>query len=369
MKEHDINLSALIPHGSVDLCVINGQLNMTTTQAIHDVGYNICRSKIHSYALVPGRFHLPFRIDMTAKIDSPEMLILIGDGHITVGSPRMENRRIEDIAEPVGKPRHYHNSVNYNQFFQITMVFNREEMQILINGAQRYYSTKERYMKSVSLEAFPIAITCTKRVQMSISSIKVTEYEHKAPITHFADTDTVTPELITKDKPTFQSCIENLPPSIKQEIIKTEEFLKKLKHLKFKRTIDKYGNKFSFLASSHGVSYAVYLNGELMHHSFQWYIVTNSTSDKWHRKADMLEETLEALQVQTPELADRIFYNLNECIGCRENCLARSPYTYKSRKKISCHGHVVFKMLPSDFQDVRDFFAELDMVVADEKEG
>ncbi len=371
MKELTIDLQSLTPHGGVEILSNGDVLDMAVTRAIHDVGYNIIRDKIHSYAQLPGLYRLPFRIDMTVKIDSPEMFILIGEGHVSIGSPWMENRRIEDILEPSGKPKRYDNSVEYGQFAEVSIILDKKAMQILINGDERYYSKKERYMKSREFETrnaegFPIAITCTKRAELSIKNIRITEYDDAVPITHTIDIVEPTPQPQTTEKPTFQSCTKNLPAVIQHEIQETEQFLKNLKHMKFRRTIEKHGNKITYVCSDYGVSYALYLSGSTMRHSFQWYIITNSTPDKWHRKTNMLEAALEGIRQTYPELADRVFYNLDECIGCRERCLAKTLYRYQSQTKLSCHGHVVFKMNPAEFQDVRDFFARLDEIIKEE---
>jgi len=100
-----------------------------------------------------------------------------------------------------------------------------------------------------------------------------------------------------------------------------------------------------------------------MHHSVQWYIITNSKPELWHRKANPLEALLESIETHSPELAARIFYNLNECIGCREQCYAKTPYTYQSEKRLTCHGHIFFKMSPPDFQDVRELFGGLNSML------
>lgn len=375
MREQPIDLASLIPNGKVDAAMIDGVLHMTTTRSIHDVGYNIRRDKITSYLSLPGQYSLPMQIDMTLKIDSPEMLLLIGQGHISIGSPWMENRRIEDLAEPTGKPKMYDNSIPLNQFVDITLLLNRKAMQIRINGEERYYSTKERYMKSSRFQAqnttgVDIGITCTKRAQLIIQSLYITTHEADVPLARGLHADGQTAlqqDLLPPIKPTFESCIDALPEPIQHELYETDRFLKTLKHVKFKRVIEKHGNKITYVAPNEGVSYALYLSGNIMHHSLQWYIVTNSKPELWHRKSNLMEETLAAIRQSSPDLADRIFTNLNECIGCRDRCLVRTPYTYQSQTKLTCHGQVFFKMHLPDFQDVRDFFAGLNMLVEKDK--
>ncbi len=368
MNRSAIDLKSLVSEGKINMAMHDAVLHMTAERAIHDVGYNIRRDRITSFVSLPGRYRVPMRIDMEIRIDAPEMLLLIGGGHISFGSPAMENRRIEDMAEPSGKPRTYDNSITFDEFVTVSVIFNLKEMQILIGGEERYYSVKERYMKSkyfheLNIEGFAIGLTCTKRTDLCIRSITITEYDNDIQLIH-------TPGKIVdglsgrpdepQQKPTFDSCIAGLPDAIRNEVIKTAAFLKSLKNLKFKRIIDRLGNKISFVASDAGISYALYLSGNVMHHSLQWYIVTNSKPELWHRKANSLEDVLNGLSSTSPALAGRIFYNLNECIACREHCLAKTAYTYQGQRKTTCHGHIFFKMCAADFQDVRDFLLAID---------
>ena len=347
-----------------------GVLKITAGRAIHDTIYNVRRDRIYNFMRVPGRFRLPFKIDLFAKIDSPQIILLIGSGHLSIASPWMENRRIEDIADPAGKPRLYDNRMPLNEFAEISVIYNLRSMQVFINGEERFFSKKERYMKLKNLseineKGFEIGITCTKRAELYISSLAITEYGEDLELTSVSDTvlneesgNWVQNDYLTQ-KPTFESCIKNLPGEIKNEIIVTADYLKSLKNLKFKRAIEKHGNKITYVESSRGVSYALYMSGEYMHHSFQWYIVTSGKPETWRRKANPLESVLEIINETKPELAERVFYNLNECIGCREGCLARTLYEFNGKKKATCHGSAFFKMVPADFKDVRDFFGFL----------
>ncbi len=375
MRETSIDLSSLMPIGNVESGMANDVLHFTTTRAIHDVGYNIRRDKITSYLLLPGMYRLPMRIDMRICMDAPEMLLLIGDGHISIGSPWMENRRIEDIASAAGKPKLYDNSIPFGEFVDISIIYNLREMQICIGAQERYYSTRERYMKSECFAqrnelGFGIGLTCTKRADASVRSITIAEHEDALPCVHDKNRANLSQACVPPgQKPTFASCIEGLPPNIKDEILRTDDFLKSLPRLKFKRTVEKHGNKITYVESARGISYALYLSGSLMHHSLQWYIVTNGKPEMWHRKSNPMEDVLDTIAKSSPALAGRIFRNLNECIGCRQNCLAKTPYAFRAQKKTTCHGQVFFKMSIPEFQDVRDFFSALDAMPPPPEKG
>ncbi len=358
MRCTDIDLSSLTPVGSMVCDFADGVLRATTARAIHDAGYNIRRDLIASYLAVPGQYRFPMRVDMRVSIDVPELLLLVGAGHVSFGSPWMENRRIEDISSPAGKPRIFDNRIPFDELIDLSVFYGTDGMEIRIGGAVRYASAKERYMRAADGSGLAIGISCTKRADLGIHSLKITEYEGDAPAVHTAEATSPSPRPEAQ-KPTFESCVAGLPPRIISEIERTDAFLKALPQLKFKRTVDKSGNKITYVESKRGVSYALYLSGSVMHHSIQFYIVTNCEPEKWHRKSNPMEALLAAMETDAPALANRVFENLNECVGCREHCLAKTPYAHRSKTKLTCHGQAVFKMCPADFQDVRDFFHHL----------
>jgi len=133
--------------------------------------------------------------------------------------------------------------------------------------------------------------------------------------------------------------------------------------LKFKRQIEKNGNKITYVASDFGFSYAIYLSNDIFDHSLQWYIITNGKPESWHRKADMMEETLNRLIHISPDFAERMFFNLDDCVGCYKNCLAKTPYHLIDKHKTVCHGKLKFKMNASGFEDVRTFIDEINYLV------
>lgn len=100
------------------------------------------------------------------------------------------------------------------------------------------------------------------------------------------------------------------------------------------------------------MSYAVYLSRDLLTHSLQWYILTNSRENWGKRVANGLEPTLEKLAEEDEAFAERIFSYLRDCTGCYgAGCGGRSPYTYRNRTRQSCHGKIEFKMSVSEFDD------------------
>ena len=112
---------------------------------------------------------------------------------------------------------------------------------------------------------------------------------------------------VSKEKPSFDDITAKLPQAYKDEIIETDRYLKALRPLKFKRTIDKNAEKITYAVSDYGVSYIFYISAEKPAHKFQWYIVTNCKPEQWYRKADYMEETLAYIAKSDAPLSARIY--------------------------------------------------------------
>jgi hypothetical protein len=188
MNIHNVDLKSFISKGGIISDFQDGILHMTTTQKIRP---ECCLGQIpiNSHIYLNDTFKLSVRIDMTVKIDSPEMYFIFGQGHIAFGSLWNNNRRIDDIAEPDHKPRTFIKEIPINEFTDISIIYNLKEMQILINGKERLYSKKEKYMKSelfneLNNKGFKIGLSCTKRIDLFIKHLKITESEDNFNLCH-----------------------------------------------------------------------------------------------------------------------------------------------------------------------------------------
>lgn len=361
MREHNIDLTELTPLGKAHAEIAQGLLNVWTTHSVTDYHFNLrgdC-NKRHNVPL-PGEYCMPFRIDMTVKLDYPAFILFIGGGHITFASPGDDNRRIEDIAKPSGKPNQdndsYDNRLPLGEFVELSVTYNRNEMQILIGGEERFYSRKMPYMKQKK-NYYPISIVVTKLSTLTIKSITVTELDGDMPVTRGAYKE-IKLRTPPEGKPTFESVISELPEACQNEVREMDSFLKSLRPLKFTRTIDKNGGKITYTAPDFGVSYAIKIFHNKLSHNFGWYIVTSGKPETWHQKADHMQETLELIAQSDKPLSARLFYAVNDCIACYgQHCLAKKAYTFDGQTRLSCHGgRVVLRMCHDDFRDVREFF-------------
>jgi hypothetical protein len=369
---HNIELSHFIPKGQVTCEYKDNALYMKTNHSIPTERFDAEHLSINSYIYLPDRYKLPLRIDMRVKIDAPGLYVLLGNGHINFGTLWSDNRRLDDIAAPGRKTMFYHNHLEMNQYTDISMLFDKNELQILIDGEERYYSKKERYMKSplfrdLNEKGFEVKIACDKLVDLWIEDFSITEYEDTCgivpsgkehPAAHMKNN-----AISQGEKPDFEKCISLLPEEIQKEIVDINDYLKSLKPLNFKRQLEKNGNKITYIASEYGVSYAIYLSNDLFDHSLQWYIITNGKPETWHRKADQMEDTLNSLILKSPDFADRMFYSLADCVGCYSNCLAKTKYRLGDKQKTVCHGKLKFKMNTSGFADVRIFVDEINRII------
>lgn len=167
MLKHDIDLSRFLQKGQVTSEYMDHMLYMTTNSAIPTQRFDAEHLSINSYIYLPDRYQLPLRIDLTVKIDAPGLYILFGKGHVNFGTLWSDNRRIDDIVAPARKTLNYHNHIAIDQFTNISILYDLNEMQIIIDGEERYYSKKERYMKSplfkdMNSAGFEFKIACDK---------------------------------------------------------------------------------------------------------------------------------------------------------------------------------------------------------------
>ena len=364
MTEHNIDLALLKP---------NGQTFAETTDSLYcfssakEQPFNICGDIRHYYIEIPGCYHLPLKIDISARIDTPALYVVLGAGSMTFGN---RAGRINDICGPHnGKKIHFSSHIPMNEFVRITIIYGLKEMQILINGEERYYSTNEIYMKAKAFAAmnndgFPLKISCDNRVAVQIRQITVTEYDKSAEVVQDASAKTEPIKSFAPiDKPTFESCTAQLPDALRSAAVDIDSWIRTLRPMKFKRQIDKNGEKITYVASEQGFSYQVYVSGGVLRHTAWWYILTQGKPETWHRKADNMENTLNYLSKTNPDFACRMFNNLYKCAGGYAGCLGKTPYTYGDRKIISCHGKLNFTMNLSEFDDVKRFIGAVNELI------
>ena len=77
MTKYHIPLESILPKGQVKIDKSNNELCMTSVTAIN-TEYVYQDAPIKSFACIPGKFKLPFRIDMTIKINKTNFVLKRG---------------------------------------------------------------------------------------------------------------------------------------------------------------------------------------------------------------------------------------------------------------------------------------------------
>jgi len=316
---------------------------------------------------------------------------MLGNGLIGFGNDITSNTSFTDIsgesrtsANQVGKIA---NHIPFNEYFTVSMVFSFEYMQIKINDEIRYISNKEQYMKSKSFpvlnqKGLEVKINCSKRSELVIKDFTITEYENDVPEAKITVEDIPSYKLHTENtKNSFDFCISQLSKELQDEIKQTNDYVLGLQPLKLKRKIQGTGMTY---VSDYGFSYFIRTDGNSVVHSMQWILYnTHREQQKYggKRKRELTNKTLDKLAETSPDFAERMFNNLEECFGCAchgvpksckfDGCvccekiwgLCPTLITYNGEKKAACHGRMAFNMLPSDFADVRKVIGTINEIL------
>jgi len=294
----------------------------------------------------------------------PSLHLLLGEGHISFGT-MSDNRSRSDIVEPDNKKLMcFDNRTDLSKDIEITVLYGLKFMQIIIDGETRFFSKKEKYMRSglfadMNKAGFELSIGTDKFAEIIIKKMTVEEYDVEPdaiPINN--EIGKARLHFIRKGiKASFEECISLLAPALQEEIIRTDQFLLNEKELKIKRKIegDQLGCKITYTSSVHGFSYALRINEHLMKHSYWWYMLSNYKFEGKYmgRKNDLTNLTLKKVYELSPEIADRLVGYYGKCIGCSQTCSVKTLYELNHKKFVSCHGQMHMNMNPQTFLDFR----------------
>ena len=349
-QTHIIALASCIPHGKVSAAMEDGALCMTGGS---DQG---------AYVEVPGKFKLPFRVDITAKMDSPALLLHIGDGYIHLNTGGMDNRRMKAIIGVETKPNlhKFDNRAPLNEYFEVSAIYGKKAMRLIINGEERYCNKKDIYMKSPLTDTdfpdgFGLGIACYKRTEVSIKSLTVTEYTDEPEFAALPQKEFIYAPTLTKtENPTLEDCIKDLSPELQACLLDMDRHLKELK---FRRKIQ---GGYPESRITYFVPYVVSYQIKISHH-----LLTHRTTamlgfymNNARERADRFNPRfLSKLDESEPGLAGEIFDRMYElhCCRCRgdHSCAHFNLTEYDGQKKNNCQHIVQFKMIPADFGDVK----------------
>lgn len=374
---HSIPLTSFLIRGPLDVNIADNELRMETKVAINTL-FSKTETPIKTYLYLPDRYKLPFTIDMTVKIDSPALYLLIGKGHVGFATGILDNRRITDVLGNDYKPNShmFDNDIPIGEYVDLSITYGKTAMWVSINGALRCFSKKDPYIKAIKGNAWPeafkdglnVALAADKRTQVTLKSFTVTVYDEEPATPAQKSATQPAPTLSPADKPTVAECVQRLAPQLQAEVLRTDEYL--LKHMKkslrLKRTIE--GGfpccRITYV-SPFGFRYKVHVSDTYVWHDICWIAYnTNREREKFGglRKADYTVDVLEQLAKEVPAFGDAMFDRMKECTGCYYNfggCMGRQKYIYQGKTKVSCGGKLEFNMTPSDFADARKVIAAI----------
>jgi len=319
---------------------------------------------LSSCITMPKKFRLPLKICMTINMPQPGLHLILGEGHISFGT-RSDNRSRSDIVEPDNKkPMSFDNRTSLHSDTEITVIYGLKFMQVVIDGETRFFSKKEKYMRSglfagMNKAGFELRLGTDKFAEVVIKKMTVEEYDvepDSVPINN--EIGEARLFYIRRGiKAGFEECISLLAPALQEEIIKTDQFLLNEKELKIRRKIegDQLGCKITYTSSVHGFSYSLRINEHLMDHSFWWYMLSNYKFENkfMGRKNDLTNPTLKRVYEQAPEIADRLVGYYGKCSGCSQSCAVKTVYELNDKKFASCHGQINMNMNLQTFSDFR----------------
>lgn len=171
----------------------------------------------------------------------------------------------------------------------------------------------------------------------------------------------------------FDEMIMPLSKEYKDKMAFIDSYIKSMKALKFKRTIDKKSHKITYVSSDYGFSYNFKFEDNSFIHNMQWYLVHQGKPETWHRRADYMEETLQLINKTNIRLAAKMFDSLKECQGGDScygpRCLARTVYEFNGYKKLVCHGSIFLKMNEEEINDALEFIRYFDLLIEEKNKN
>jgi len=161
----------------------------------------------------------------------------------------------------------------------------------------------------------------------------------------------------------FQAMLAASPLEMRQEITEMDAFMKSLRPLKFKRTVDK--RKMNYVSSDYGISFAIFPTGDHPHAAFGWYFLHDKVTGAWYRKTDYFVETLAEIKKEDPAMTLRIFDGIHFCTSCKGNPCSAISYVYEGKIKPACYGRIHLPLQAQGFADARAFFGCLNALVTE----
>jgi hypothetical protein len=168
----------------------------------------------------------------------------------------------------------------------------------------------------------------------------------------------------------FEKVLAKIPKTLQKEVLEMDAYLKTLRPLKFKRSVDKNGVKINYVAADFGISYGVNVSATDAFHQFGWYFINDRQTKTWYRKDDYMEKTLVEIAKTNPQQAERLFHALAACSSChKDSSCSKISYSYAGQKRVTHYGRVYLSRHHDDFNDAREFFRHLNTLMERKLQG
>lgn len=139
---------------------------------------------INAYVFLTQKIHLPVKISFTINANNTGFHFLFGAGRITFNDDDNDGARMcNDIVNPSLKASRFNNNfVPKDKDTIIEIIYDYKFMQINVGGEERYFSTKEKYIKSKftagkNTEGFDIRFAIDQSEKVLIKQFSVTQYD------------------------------------------------------------------------------------------------------------------------------------------------------------------------------------------------
>ncbi|MCL2407359.1 MAG: hypothetical protein FWC95_05465 [Defluviitaleaceae bacterium] len=248
MKTHKIPLKSLSARGNkTELNVQDSELNLTCTKPL---------DKNCGRAVLPQKYKIPFRINLTLKADAANFNVLMGNGFVHFSHAPNESgngiRRQDVFTAKEETTKHDYDAViPLNEYFDLSVIVGNNITWIEINNRCFYPSRNSQYIEFLKngvpdafADGLEVAVGVGKigdkrGTRLNINSIEVIEYDND-------ELDIPTEIIDLPDLSLFEWYLKSLPNHIRSETEITDSFLLKEPETKgiykFKRSVDKHGN-------------------------------------------------------------------------------------------------------------------------------
>ena len=350
MNKHNISVESFLPKNKIKTKIDNGALHVPAE--VENLG------KHRHHINVPGKYKLPFRIDMTARIKyyeinqiASQVRLYINKGNIYFNGGHTSATDIV-TGDDISPCFIAYNDIPTEEYVDISIMFGLDVMWVSVNGKYCFSSEEMPYMRMLNenslANGFDVAICGGTATRFSLKSFSIIEFEEDEP--------DIPNELMNLPVLTaFDLFVKGLPCTIQEEMFKMDAFLmdEMKKTMKFRKSINKMGHLT--YESSCGFRFEIKEYGAGLTFLTAWV--------KTAKKPDYTNEIILELTKSSPDVALKLFDTILGCELHSRECQRTVMYEYEGNSKSSCCGRMNIKMDACGFDDLTKFVVAASEVV------